>query len=97
MVPRPIRILCVGNDTDLLRTRCAVLSQTGYETKSATVPEAQTLLRTTEYDLVIVSALLTDQAKRIALSAVGSRPVLLLNGLTLVPELLALVKERLVP
>jgi len=29
MVPKPARILCAGNDSDLLLTRCAVLRQGG--------------------------------------------------------------------
>ena len=95
MAPRPARIVCVGSDPELLLTRCAVLSKAGYESRSATVPEAEILLRTENYDLVIVSAMLRDDERRRTVSAVGGGPVLVLNGLTMAPELLALVEARL--
>jgi hypothetical protein len=59
-MPRPGRLLCVGKDPELLRTRCAVLGSAGYNAKSAVLPEAETLLRTEEFDLIIVSAGLSD-------------------------------------
>jgi hypothetical protein len=95
MVPRPARILCVGDDSDLLLTRCAVLGKAGYETRSATVSEAEILLRMERYDLVIVSAFLSLHERHRTVSGVGDGPVLVLNGLTLAPELLALVEARL--
>jgi hypothetical protein len=39
MVSRPARLICVGKDHDLLRTRCAVLSIYGYDAKSASTEE----------------------------------------------------------
>jgi hypothetical protein len=60
MPTRPTRLLCVGRDLDYLRTRCAVLSQSGYDAQSATVPEAELLLLTEEFDLIIVSAFLDE-------------------------------------
>lgn len=94
MPSRPARLLCVGKDLDLLRTRCAVLSQSGYHAESAIVPEAELLLRTEEFDLIIVSAFLDEWEKGRILSAAGKMPTLMLRGLTLAPELLAEV-ERL--
>lgn len=95
MPSRPIRLLCVGKDTDLLRTRCAVLSHSGYDARWATMPEAETLLQTEEFDLVIVSAFLNDGEKDRVLSAAGKMPTLMLRGLTHAPELLAQVEQRL--
>lgn len=95
MVPKAARILCVGNDPDLLLTRCAVLSQTGYESRSATVSEAEILLATNRYDLVIVSAFLSADEKRRCISAVADGAFMVLDGLTMVSELLALVEARL--
>jgi hypothetical protein len=88
MPTRPTRLLCVGKDLDLLRTRCAVLSQSGYDARSATVPEAENLLRTEEFDLIVVSAFLDEWEKGRVLSAAGKVPTLVLRGLTLAPELL---------
>ena len=95
MPSRPARLLCVGKDLDLLRTRCAVLSQSGYDAQSATAPEAEILLRTEEFDLVIVSAFLDEREKGSVLSAAGKSPTLVLRGLMLAPELLVEVKQVL--
>jgi DNA-binding response OmpR family regulator len=96
MPTRPTRLLCVGKDLALLRTRCAVLSQSGYDAQSATVPEAQILLRTEEFDLIIVSAFLGEWEKGCILSSAGKMPILILRGLTLARDLLLEV-ERLLP
>jgi len=91
----PTRVLCVGKDLDLLRTRCAVLNQSGYDAQSATVPEAELLLLTEEFDLIIVSAFLDDSEKDRILSAAGKTPTLMLRGLTLAPKLLVEVERML--
>jgi hypothetical protein len=91
----PARLLCVGKDLDLLRTRCAVLSQSGYDAESATVPDAEHLLRTEEFDLVIVSAFLDEWEKGGVLSAAGKSPTLVFRGLILAPDLLVEVERRL--
>ncbi len=76
----PTRLLCVGKDPALLRTRCAVLSQSGYDAKPATVPEAQSLLRTEKFDLIIISALLDEWEKGRILTAAGTMPTLVCAG-----------------
>ena len=95
MAPKPARILCVGNDANLLATRCAVLNRSGYDATCATVIEAETLLGSGKYDLVVVSAMLADSEKRRVLSAASHGSALVLRGLTMAPELLALVEARL--
>jgi hypothetical protein len=57
---RPARLLCTGTEPELLQTRCAVLVQSGYQAQSATLPESEVLVRTQEFDLVIVSAWLSE-------------------------------------
>jgi hypothetical protein len=59
-------------------------------------PEVEILLRTEEFDLIIVSARLSESEKGRILSAVGETPTYVLHGLTLVAELLSEV-ERLLP
>jgi hypothetical protein len=39
---------------DHLETRCAVLIRSGYQAEAAVLPEAETILLTEEFDLVIV-------------------------------------------
>jgi DNA-binding response OmpR family regulator len=96
MPSRPARLLCVGEESDLLRTRCAVLSVSGYDAQSATLPEAETLLQTEQYDLVIVSALMSDSEGKRILAAAHPTPVLVLRGFTHATDLLAQL-ERLLP
>ena len=95
MHARPARLLCVGRDIDHLRTRCAVLGHHGYDTQSATAPEAELLLRSQDFDLIIVSAFLEEWEKARVLSAAGKVPSLVLLGLVLAPELLIEVQKML--
>jgi hypothetical protein len=88
----PARLLCVGNGVDHLQTRCAVLGSAGYNAKSAVLPEAETILRSEEFDLVIVSAWLSEWEKGKVLATVGKTPTLVLTELTLADKLLALVE-----
>ena len=92
---RPARLLCVGNSGDHLETRCAVLGSAGYDAKSAVLPEAETLLRTDEFDLVIVSAWLEERERERILAAAGKTPALILSELTLAEKLLAQVERLL--
>ena len=89
------RLLCVGRELNLLDIRCAVLGRSGYDAKSATVAEAEILLRTEEFDLFIVSAFLSQSERDRVISAAGERPTLELEGETFPPELLAQVERLL--
>ena len=93
MPAKPARLLCVGRERYLLETRCAVLGQSGYDAQSATVLEAEDLLRTEKYDLVIVSALLSDEERSLTAVA-GSSPILTLKGVTFASELLSEVERN---
>jgi hypothetical protein len=95
MASRSARLLCVGKELDLLRTRCDVLSQSGYDGQSASLEEAEALLLKEEFDLVIVSAWLTESERDRILAAAGLTPTLVLHKLTFAPELLAEVERRL--
>jgi len=97
MPSRPARLLCIRTEVDSLPTRCAVLNYRGYEAKSATVAEAEILLRTEEFDLLIVSAWLEEWERGRILAAAGRTPALLLTELTLAEKLLAQVERMLEP
>jgi hypothetical protein len=90
------RLLCVGNEVDHLETRCAVLIRAGYDAEAAVLPEAETILRTREFDLVIVSAWLEEWETGQILTAAGSTPTLVLTEMTLADKLLAKVELVLV-
>jgi hypothetical protein len=93
----PHRLLCTGNEADLLEGRCAVLRHSGYEAQPATLPEAEILLRAGKYDMIIISAWLSEWERGRILSAAGKTATYVLRGLTLAPELLAQVEQRLSP
>ena len=97
MRSRPVRLLCAGTEPEQLQTRCAVLSSAGYNAKSAALPGAEGLLRTRKFDLVIVSAWLSEWEKGQILAAAGKTPALVLTELTLAWELLAKVERLLSP
>jgi hypothetical protein len=59
------------------------------------VSEAELLLLTEEFDLIIVSAFLDDLEKGRILAAAGATPTLMLRGLTLAPHLLVEVERML--
>jgi hypothetical protein len=82
MPSQPARLLCVGNEVNLLQIRCAVLKSDGYDAESVTVEEAEILLRTEEFDLIIVSAWLEEREKVRVLEAAGKTPALVLTELT---------------
>ena len=97
MAARPFSLLCVGSDVVHLKTRCDVLVSMGYVARSVTVREAENLLQTDEFDLVIVSAGLEDDQKSRILAAAGNTPTLVLTGLTSAEDLLGQVKDVLAP
>ena len=97
MHPRQPRLLCAGHGLALLHTRCAVLRRRGYYAESATLAEAEGLLRNQEYDLVIISAQLSDRENARMLSEAGKTPAYVLPGFMLADELLTQVHRRLSP
>jgi hypothetical protein len=89
------QILCVGDEVNLLRLRCAVLDQQGYRSQAATVKEAIDLLRTLAFDLVILSAGLSDDDRNRLLFAAGKTSTLGLRGLIFPQDLIREVEKRL--
>jgi hypothetical protein len=63
--------------------------------EAATVPDAELLLNTEGFDLIVVSALLEEWEKGRILSAAGKMRTLVLRRLTLAPELLVEVERML--
>jgi hypothetical protein len=57
------------------------------------VPELEALPRTEEFDLIVVSASLSELERGRTLSAAGETPPYVLSGLTLAAELLAQVER----
>jgi hypothetical protein len=69
---RPYRILCVGNESDLLTSRCAVLATSSYETEALKPLDAEPALRARHFDLVILCTTLTKQERNEIRGAVSS-------------------------
>jgi hypothetical protein len=92
----PARVLCAGNELEVLHSRCAVLRHDGYEAQAATLSEVEILLRTEEFDLIVFSGSLSEAERGHILSAAGETPTYVLQRPTLAEELLARV-ERMLP
>ena len=98
MLGNPARILCIGKDSGLLRSRCAVLTHAGYHAEAVMFADAESLLRTAEFDLIILSAILTsEEREHISAFIGGTVPILALKKLTFASELLAEIEQRLHP
>jgi DNA-binding response OmpR family regulator len=96
MLSNPPRILCIGKDSGLLRSRCAVLTHAGYQAQAVMFAEAENLLQTAEFDLIILSAILSGEERdHISAFIGGTIPILALKKLTFASELLAEIEHRL--
>jgi len=93
MTEKRPKILCVGNEPDLLELRCAVLAQAGYDCQMAWLKEAETSLNSGKFDVVIVSARVEEHEKRWVTSLAQDTPLLFLNGVTFPRDLLKDVSD----
>jgi DNA-binding response OmpR family regulator len=90
------RILCIGKDSGLLRSRVAILEHAGYYALDVMVQDAGELLAQEQFDLIILSAILTDDEKNHIRSLVsGTTPILALKKLVFASELLREVESHL--
>ncbi|HTZ60940.1 MAG TPA: hypothetical protein VMB49_22680 [Acidobacteriaceae bacterium] len=87
------RILCVGVDQQLLEIRCTLLQKSGYAAQFAMPAEID---EGEQFDLVILSLMLSNQQKEIAEAKIppGTR-ILALDALVLPEELLRMVSGAL--
>jgi DNA-binding response OmpR family regulator len=90
------RILSVGTDPGLLKSRQAVLASQGYDSAIATPEDVDEKLRSGTFDLVILSVMLSEEeTRRIQASLpAGTRP-LVLDKFVWPKDLLHLVAEAL--
>jgi hypothetical protein len=95
MATRSPRILCLGRDPVLLKSRCAVLTRCGYEAQPATVPEGYEQLKNGAFEVVIVSARLAKENLQLDLSLSVNTQLLVIDGFTRPEELLAAVREKI--
>ena len=90
------RILCIGKDSGLLRSRCAVLAHGGYDAQYVMYPDVERLLTREPFDLIILSAILSQEEKDLIWTIVGDTPpILTLKKLVFASELLRDVEQRL--
>ena len=91
-----MQIVCVGIDRTLLDSRCAVLAHHGYDARPVVFLENEDLLKTAEGDLIILSAMLSEEEKARVLRAIpASTRTLMLDSLIFPSELLRRVAELL--
>lgn len=94
----PSRILCIGKDAGLLRSRRAVLAHGGYDAHDTLFYRANDLLQRERFDLIILSVHLTDSERQdIREMAGASTPILNLRKLVPPSALLQIVEESLKP
>lgn len=93
MTKKRPQILCVGNEPDLLALRCAILDQAGYSCVAAKLEEVETVFKSGTFDLVIVSAGVSEQEKLRAASLAHDTPLVFLNGVTFPRDLLKNVSD----
>jgi DNA-binding response OmpR family regulator len=88
------RILSVGIDSGLLRTRQAVLASQGYDCVTATARDVDEKVNAGTFDLVILSVMIDGAEKRRILATLpaGTRP-LVLESIVLPDQLLGMVAE----
>jgi DNA-binding response OmpR family regulator len=90
------RILCIEKDLALVETRCSILEQAGYDASPIALAEAEILLHSQAFDLIILSATLNHEEKRRIIAAAGSKiKILALSELTMPLELLSEVAKLL--
>jgi DNA-binding response OmpR family regulator len=90
------RVLTVGTDISLLTTRQALLLSHGYDSVIATPEDLDEKLQSAQFDLVILSAMLSreDRSHILVELPPGTRP-LILDTLVWPNELLRMVAEAL--
>jgi DNA-binding response OmpR family regulator len=87
-----LRILCVGTDPSLLKTRQALLSFRGYDCTTAMSLEVDQVLTTGGFDLVILSvALGNEEQRRVQAKLPAETKALLLQHFVTPDELFAMV------
>jgi hypothetical protein len=90
------RILCIGKDPGILRTRCAILDDAGYEAQAVFFTDADDLLQRERFDLLILSVILTEEEREhIAKVAARAVPIFQVTKTILASELLHNVKRQL--
>lgn len=90
------RVLCIGKDAGVLRSRVAVLEQAGYDALDVMVQDAGKLLQQERFDLIIFSAVVTEDEKEHIRSLDGNTtPILALKKLVFASELLHEVENHL--
>jgi DNA-binding response OmpR family regulator len=90
----PFRVLCVGDNPQLLELRCAVLSHMGYEAKTVYIADAYEQVRSLEFDLVIMTTPLAKEHPDLYAAIPVRTQILLLDGVTFPVQLLAAVTEK---
>jgi DNA-binding response OmpR family regulator len=90
------RVLTVGTDVALLATRQALLVSRGYDSVIATPEDFDEKLRSAKFDLVILSAILSQEERgRILAELPSGRRLLVLETLVWPNDLLRMVAEAL--
>lgn len=66
------RIFCIEPDASVLETRCAILRRFGYAAFAVPTSQAEILLASQTFDLILLSATMSGEERRRIATAVGT-------------------------
>jgi hypothetical protein len=88
------RILCIGKDSGVLRSRCDLLESAGFTAESFIFPEGMTRLQQEHFDLILLSAILTEEERNEIRTLIGTTtPVLVVPKTIMASSLLAEIDQ----
>jgi hypothetical protein len=88
------RILCIGKDSGVLRSRCDLLESAGFTAESFIFPEGIARLQEEQFDLILLSAILTEEERTEIRTLIGaSAPVLVVPKTIMASSLLAEIDQ----
>jgi hypothetical protein len=84
------RILCIGKDPGVLRSRCDLLESAGFTAEGFIFPEGISQLQQEHFDLILLSAILTEEERNEIQTLIGTMaPVLVVPKTIMASSLLA--------
>jgi CheY-like chemotaxis protein len=92
------RILCIGKDSGVLRSRCDLLESAGFTAESFIYPEGIARLQEEQFDLILLSAILTEEERSEIQTLIGTTaPVLVVPKTIMASSLLAEIDLAFAP
>ena|ERR1700761_2586568 len=92
------RILCIGKDSGVLRSRCDLLESAGFTAESFIYPDGMERLQQEQFDLILLSAILSEEERNEIRTIVGTAaPILVVPKTIMASSLLAEIDQVFAP